>query len=110
MPERRRFRRVQKRYPVEFRSGDRICSGFTHNLSPTGLFVCSVYLPKPGTPLSLRMKLRSGKRILLGVKVVRSYRAPSQLVRFVPSGFCVRVEHAPEEYFQMVATLLHIAA
>lgn len=110
MPERRRFRRVQKRYPVEFRSGDRICSGFTHNLSPTGLFVCSVYLPKPGTALSMRMKMPGGKRILLGVKVVRSYRVPARLARFVPSGFCVYLQYAPEDYFQMVAKLLHVAA
>lgn len=110
MPERRRFQRIQKRYIVDFRAGGRACSGFTHNLSPMGMFVCSVYLPRPGTLLRLRMKIPTGREILLGARVVRSYKVPGQLVRFVPSGFCVRLQHAPEEYFQLIASLLRIAA
>jgi hypothetical protein len=35
------------------------------------------------------------------VKVVRS---------FVPDGFCVRLEQADEQYFQLLATLLRVAA
>jgi PilZ domain len=110
MPERRRFKRIQKRYIVDFHAAGRACSGFTHNLSPMGMFVCSVYLPKPGTLLRLRMKTPAGKTILLGARVVRSYKVPSQLARFVPSGFCVLLQHAPEEYFQLIASLLRIAA
>jgi len=110
MPERRRFKRVRKRYPVEFRSGGKLCSGYTHNLSPMGLFICSVFMPKPGAPLSMRMRLPSGKKVLLGVRVVRSYKVPARLQRFVPGGFCVHLQYAPEEYFQFVASLLHVAA
>jgi hypothetical protein len=110
MPERRRFRRIQKRYTVDFQAAGRKRSGFTHNLSPTGMFVCSVYLPKPGTPLRMRMRIAGGKKILLGGRVVRSYKVPGELSRFVPSGFCVTVQYAPEEYFQMIASLLRVAA
>lgn len=110
MPERRRFSRIRKRYLVDFRADGRRCSGFTHNLSPMGLFVCWVYLPKPGTALSLRLKVPEGKKFAMAVKVVRSYKVPQQLTQFVPSGFCVRFEQAPEEYFQLLARLFRVAA
>ncbi|HEU5251185.1 MAG TPA: PilZ domain-containing protein [Thermoanaerobaculia bacterium] len=110
MPERRRFRRIQKRYTVEFRLDGRTCAGFTHNLSAMGLFICSVSLPKPGTALGLRMKIPGHRSILLGVRVVRSYRAPTRLAQFVPSGFCVSLRYAPEEYFRILASLLRVAA
>ena len=110
MTERRRFSRIRRRYPVEFRVAGKACSGFTHNLSPMGLFVCSVYFPRPGSHLSLRIKVPGGKSFLMRVEVVRSYRVPQRLVRFVPSGFCVRFDRAPEEYFQLLARLFRVAA
>jgi len=110
MTERRRFSRIRKRYPVEFRVAGKTCLGFTHNLSPIGLFVCSVYFPRPGSRLWLRIKVAEGKSFLMRVEVVRSYRVPQQLTRFVPSGFCVRFDHAPEEYFQLLARLFRVAA
>jgi hypothetical protein len=110
MAERRQFSRIKKRYLVEFQAQGRKCCGFTHNLSPMGLFVCSIYLPKPGTPLSMLIQVPGGKKFTMGVKVVRSYRVPQRLARFVPSGFSVRFDHAPEEYFQLLARLFRIAA
>jgi len=110
MTERRRFSRIRKRYPVEFRVAGKTCLGFTHNLSPIGLFVCSVYFPRPGSRLWLRIKVAEGKSFLMRVEVVRSYRVPQQLTRFVPSGFCVRFQQAPEEYFQLLARLFRVAA
>jgi len=110
MSERRRFSRIQRRYAVEFRMGGRSRSGFTHDLSPTGLFVCSVHMPKPGTTLSLSMTLPSGRKVLLGARVVRSYWVPARLARFVPSGFCVSLQYGPEEYFRFLASLLRVAA
>lgn len=110
MAERRHFSRIKKRFLVEFQAAGRKCCGFTHNLSPTGLFVCSTYFPKPGTPLSMKIQVPGGKRFSMGVKVVRSYRVPQQLTRFVPSGFSVRFEQAPEEYFQLLARLFRVAA
>jgi len=110
MTERRRFSRIRRRYPVEFRVAGKTCLGFTHNLSPMGLFVCSVYFPRPGSHLSLRIKASEGKSFLMRVQVVRSYRVPQSLVRFVPSGFCVRFDQAPEEYFQLLARLFRVAA
>lgn len=109
MPERRTFSRIRKRYLVDFVVGDRVCAGFTHDLSPTGMFICSVYLPRPG--MLVRMRVRAGARLInVRAKVVRSYRVPQRLSRFVPSGFCVVLQNAPEEYFQFLASVYGIAA
>ena len=110
MAERRQFSRIKKRYLVEFQAAGRKGCGFTHNLSPKGLFVCSTYLPKPGTPLSMIVQVADGSKFAMGVKVVRSYKVPQRLARFVPSGFSVCFERAPEEYFQLLARLFRIAA
>jgi hypothetical protein len=110
MAERRQFSRIKKRYLVDFQTDGRRCSGITHDLSPNGLFVCSTYFPKPGTALSMNIKVPDGQNLMMSVKVVRSYRVPQRLVRFVPSGFSVRFERAPEEYFQLLARLYRIAA
>jgi PilZ domain len=110
MAERRRFSRIKRRYLVDFDAGERIGSGFTGDISATGIFVCAVYLPRPGTSLRLCLKVPGGKRILLRGCVVRSYKVPARLARFVPGGFCVRLKNAPEEYFQLLATLFRIAA
>lgn len=110
MAERRQFSRIKKRYLVEFQAAGRNCCGFTHNLSPKGLFICSTYFPKPDTPLSIQVQVPDGSKFTMGVKVVRSYRVPQRLARFVPSGFSVCFEHAPEEYFQLLARLFRIAA
>jgi hypothetical protein len=110
MMDRRVFPRIKRRYLVEFQAEGRTVSGFTHNLSPTGLFVCSVYFPKPGTPLCLQIKVPGGRSFRLRVNVVRSYKVPQRLSRFVPSGFCVQFQQAPEEYFQLLARLFHVAA
>jgi PilZ domain len=110
MAERRSFSRIKRRYLVDFDAGERIGSGFTGDLSPSGIFVCAVYLPKPGTSLRLCLKLSGGRRILLRGVVVRSYKVPARLSRFVPGGFCIRLKNAPEEYFQLLAALFRIAA
>jgi len=108
--ERRRFSRIRKRYPVAFQVNGKTCLGRTHNLSPMGMFICSVYFPRPGTKLSLRIQTPDGRTFPMRVEVVRSYRVPQRLVRFVPSGFCVKFQQAPEEYFQLLARLFRVAA
>lgn len=110
MAERRLFSRIKKRYLVDFDAGERIGSGFTGDLSARGVFVCAVYLPRPGTSLRLCLKLPGGRRLMLRGVVVRSYKVPARLARFVPGGFCVRLKDAPEEYFQLLAALFRVAA
>jgi hypothetical protein len=105
MPDKRKYPRVKRRLVFEFRLSGAPCVGFTHNLSPMGLFVRCIRIPNPGTAVAAELVLSDGKKIPLQGTVVRSYRAPTALARLVPSGFGVALSSSPEEYFQLLATL-----
>ena len=105
MAEKRKYPRVKRRLVIEFRLAEAPYYGFTHNLSPMGLFVRSVRIPNPGTTLNAELHLPDGKRIALNGKVVRSYRAPTALARLVPSGFGMTLGSTPEEYYKFLASL-----
>jgi hypothetical protein len=109
MAERRRFPRIKKRILVTYQEGEHTGEGFTNDLGPTGIFVRSVFFPKPGSVLRIRLRSPAG-HIALRASVVRSYRVPSRLTAYVPSGFIVRLIDPPEAYFQLLARLFRIAA
>jgi len=103
--ERRSFARKKRRFLVEYNLRGAQCTGFTYDVSPSGIFVRSVRLPEPGTPLTAHLHLPEGKRIEVRGKVVRSFRVPAALSRVVPSGFSIRLSNTPEDYFQFLSTL-----
>jgi hypothetical protein len=105
MAERRGFARKKRRFLVEFQFQGGACSGFTYDVSPTGIFVRSNRLPRPGTFLTANLHLPEGKRIPVHGEVLRSFRVPPGLTRVVPSGFSMRLSETPEDYFQFLATL-----
>ncbi|MDQ5858930.1 MAG: PilZ domain-containing protein [Acidobacteriota bacterium] len=109
MAERRRFPRIRKRILVSFKVGQHTGEGFTNDLGPTGIFVRSIFFPKPGSVLRIRLKSPAGE-IALRAAVVRSYRVPMRLSAYVPSGFIVRVLDPPEAYFELLARFFRIAA
>jgi hypothetical protein len=109
MAERRRFPRIKKRILVTFQVGTHTGEGFTNDLGPTGIFVRSVYFPRPGTTLRIRLKCPAGQ-IAVRASVVRSYRVPQRLSAHVPSGFIVQLIDPPETYFELLARLFRIAA
>jgi PilZ domain len=103
--ERRGFGRKKRRFLVEFKLRGAQCTGFTYDISPTGIFVRSVRLPEPGTFMSADLHLPQGKRLTVRGKVVRSFRVPASLARLVPSGFSMKLSESPEDYFQFLSTL-----
>jgi hypothetical protein len=106
MTERVRRLRKRRRFLVEFEAAGTRHTGFTRDVSPTGLFVCSVRAPKPGTPASLSLRPSKDKDLKLRGIVVRSFRAPASLASVMPTGFGVRFsEPPPEDYFSLLATL-----
>jgi hypothetical protein len=105
MEERRGFARKKRRFLVEFEMEGSTCTGFTYDISPTGIFVRSIRLPDPGTNVTASLHLNAGRRIAVRGRVVRSRRVPQQLARLVPSGFSLSLSNAPEDYFRFVATL-----
>ena len=105
MAERRTFSRKKRRFLVEFSLQGAPCTGFTYDVSPTGIFVRSVRLPAPGTLLTASMHLSDGRRIAVRGRVVRSFRVPAALSRLIPSGFSMRLSDTPEDYYRLLATL-----
>jgi hypothetical protein len=103
--ERRGFARKKRRFLVEFSLRGAACTGFTYDVSPTGIFVRSIRLPDPGTVIAAKLHLPEGKRVAVRGKVMRSFRVPAALARLVPSGFSIRLSDSPEDYFQFLATL-----
>ncbi len=106
MPEGQRRLRKRRRFLVEFESAGVKHTGFTHDVSASGLFVCSIRIPKPGTVLSMILRRSKDEDVGLRGVVVRSFRGPPALAGLRPSGFGVRFsETPPEDYFRLLATL-----
>jgi hypothetical protein len=105
MPEYPPSNRRKRRYFVEWQKDDSLCTGFTEDISPTGMFVRSTHIPEPGLTVSLKLQLPEGRGLRIRGTVVRCDRVPANLSRFVASGFGVRLKEAPEEYFQLLAQL-----
>jgi len=103
--ERRFSTRKRRRYLIEWQSDDSLCTGFTHDISPTGVFIRSTYIAKIGAILTMQLLIPGGGKLRLRGIVVRSQRVPQNLRGVVPSGFGVRLNEAPEEYFQLLANL-----
>jgi hypothetical protein len=108
LAERRFSTRKRRRYLIEWRGDDILCTGFTHDISPTGVFIRSTYIAKIGATLTMQLLLPGGGKLRLRGTVVRSHRIPQHLRGVVPSGFGVRLKEAPEEYFQLLASLFDL--
>src|SRR5262245_14667546 len=98
MAERRGFVRKKRRFLVEFQVQGASCTGFTYDVSPSGMFVRSARLPTPGSFMTANLHLAAGKRIAVRGRVMRSYRVPPALARLVPSGFSMQLSDTPEDY------------
>lgn len=105
MPDKRGSPRKKRRFLIEFDSLDSSGTGFTYDISPTGMFVRSVRIPRPGTFVTATLTLPGGKKILLEGRVVRAFRAPAILSHLVPSGFSLRLSDCPEDLSRYLSTL-----
>jgi hypothetical protein len=106
MRKERQYPRKKRRLTVEFNWDNSPCTGFTYDLSPSGIFVRSVRIPPLGTRLKAILFLPNAAEIRIVGAVVRSYRVPSSLARTIPSGFCLKIlETPPESYLQFLASI-----
>lgn len=104
MAEKRQLPRKRRRLTVEFSWDKRACTGFTYDISPSGIFVRSVRIPKIGTRLTIKLILPDESQVPILGAVVRSFRVPGSLARVIPSGFCLRIlEQPPEPYLRYLA-------
>ena len=108
MAEKRFSTRRKRRYLVEWIADEILCTGFTQDISPTGIFVRSAFIPRVGAVLALQLLLPSGEKLKVRGRVVRSHRLPQHMRSVLPSGFAIRLSEAPEEYFQLRASLFNL--
>jgi len=108
MPEYPPTSRRKCRYLAEWMRWGVLCTGFTLDISPTGVFVRTTYIPDNGESVTIYLPVRAGKKLRLRGTVVRSYRVPASLRRYVASGFGIRLDEAPEEYFDLLANLFRL--
>jgi hypothetical protein len=108
MSQKRFSTRRKRRYLIEWQTGDSLCTGFTQDISPTGIFIRSAHIPKIGAALTIQLLIPAGGKMRLRGTVVRSQRVPQNLRAVVPSGFAVRLNEAPEEYFGLLADLFRL--
>ena len=106
MPDKRQYPRKKRRLTVEFTWNKTACTGFTYDMSLSGIFVRSIRIPRLGTKLRIRLLLPNEIKIPIVGAVVRSFRVPPALARSVPSGFCLKIlERPPEEFLQFLAAV-----
>jgi hypothetical protein len=108
MPQYPPTSRRKCRYLVEWVRWGVLCTGFTFDISPTGVFVRSTNIPEHGESITVHLLVRAGRKLRLRGTVVRSFRVPSDLQRYLPGGFGIRLEEAPEEYFELLANLFQL--
>ena len=106
MGEKRGGKRSRKRLLVDFDTTYGKTTGFTSDVSPTGLFVRTIRIPRIGERLRAMLHLPDGRIVPLDGTVVRSYRAPVALRAVVPTGFALRLSiGAPPEFSEYAAQL-----
>lgn len=105
MPEKRTFPRKKKRLVVDFVADGSRHTGFTWDLSFTGLNIASSFLPGIGAKLSANLHLPDGKMVACEGRVVRAKRVPSALAASAGHGFSVEISGYFEEYFRYLSTL-----
>ena len=71
------------------------------------MFICSSRIPGLRMPLTLTLSAPDGRKLRLRGVIVRAFRVAANLRRSVPSGFCVRLVEAPEDYLALLAEFLH---
>lgn len=106
MGEKRGGKRSRKRLLVDFDTTYGKTTGFTSDVSPIGLFVRTIRIPRIGERLRAMIHLPDGRLVPLDGTVVRSYRAPVALRSVVPTGFALRLSpEAPPDFSDYAAQL-----
>lgn len=105
MSEKRTFPRRGRRLIAEFSLDGSVRTGFTHDLSHTGMFVATSHVPPRGRKVEVKLSLPGGRKVAVAGKVVRSRLSAAGLSQTEPSGFSLQVDGYYEEYFLYVSSL-----
>lgn len=108
MTDKRVFPRRKRRLTVNYEIEGIKYTGFTYDLSHTGIFVAGVRMPKIGQVLQIVLELpRAGKtdKIPIVGRVIRALRVPPSLAASVPHGFALQIGGLNEPYAMFVESL-----
>lgn len=106
MNDKRTFERKRKRLIIDIHVDGRTASGFTCDISHTGLFITSSYVPKLGEKLRTTLHLPGEKKVGIDGTVVRIHRVPQALAGVEGnSGFSLALGGYFEEYARFVGAL-----
>ncbi|MEJ2084724.1 MAG: hypothetical protein P8Y44_03485 [Acidobacteriota bacterium] len=105
--DKREDKRLKRRFQVRFwRLDDPVPkSGFTYNISLTGMFICTNSPFKPGTQIVIEVG-REGRKVELHARVMHAARVDPVLQKVKPSGMGVRLMRTEE----MMAAVLGLNA
>jgi len=105
--DKRQDKRLKRRFQVRFYKLDDPVpkSGFTYNISLTGMFICTNSPFKPGTQIVIEVG-REGRKVELHGRVMHASRVDPVLQKVKPSGMGVRLLRTEE----MMAAVLGLNA
>src|SRR5512140_3867866 len=104
MADKRSFPRMRRRLLVEYVFDGTRRTAFTRDVSHTGIFVVSAFLPKMGSAVSLVLTLADGTKLKLEGRVVRGRIVPASLAYSDPTGFCVHLSGYSDEFSRYLAS------
>lgn len=104
--EKRVTRRFPRRIAIKFGIDEARHTGFTGDISGTGIFVKSGTVFPPGTYLEMNLNVPNQPVIHLRGRVVWAKRVPPNMIRFIKkSGMGVFLDEVPLEYYSFLENL-----
>jgi Tfp pilus assembly protein PilZ len=99
MPEKRIAERTRKRVMVKFGTDKADRTGFTRNLSETGLFIGTNNVFRPGTTVQLQLKFPE-RDISMWARVAWAKKVPAQLAHVLECGMGVCFVDPPADWLE----------
>jgi hypothetical protein len=99
--EKRRQKRVPKRFNVRFGEGELAHSGFTRDLSAIGAFIATSHMPPLGCRVHIQMLVGTSRSVFFEGVVSRQHLVPPQMRQIDQMGFGVAFR-SPTEVFEEI--------
>src|SRR5580765_3260813 len=89
--------RIKRRVMVRFSDGETHRSGFSKNLSETGLFVQTNLMPQPGALIQVELSFPD-RKFSMWARVMWGKKVPPQLAHILECGMGLRFENPPADW------------
>jgi hypothetical protein len=83
MAEKRNLGRHRKRFTLRYGMEEPVKTGFTEDISTTGIFIKSAYSCKPGSLITVELALDKERTVLFQGRVMWAKRVPPQMIHLV---------------------------